>query len=115
MLLWASVKGDGRLVPIDAIGDSAKPQAILSWDVAQIPVDAMVHRENLPVEVDNVEVLRIVPIQPRQLRWEFLELGELGIIGLGLVADLVYICLKGALLGRILGSHRPQPFYNRQF
>ena len=48
--------------------------------------------------------------QPRELGRKRLKLAKLRIVGFGAVADLVDMSFEGTFLGRILGSHRLEPF-----
>lgn len=57
VLFRASVERYGRLAKEqDAICDRVEPQIAPAWNVPQFPVDAMVHGENLVIEVYGVKV-----------------------------------------------------------
>jgi len=100
MIFRANVEGDGGLPPINAVCHGVKPQVVLTGDVSQLPVDAVVDRKDLAVEVDSVEVFGTVLVEPRQLGWKRREPAELRLVGT--LFELVF-------LSRILCSHRLEP------
>lgn len=77
----------------------------------QLPVDAEIHRQDLAVEVDDVEIFDVVIGQAWDLCGKREKIVEEGAVRFrAVVANLVDVFFQLVLFGRVRGSHPLEPF-----